>query len=143
MWDLAKRTQVGPPFEGHANSVMSVAFSSDAKYIVSGAHDNTIYVWNVDTSSQWANDNHLNPIGLLSWNSLHHSSLGVPPHFKIRRGWVSCDDLSDLLFWLPSAHRVGFWSPYTKLVISKEQTMLLYEKFVHGANWAECCDIGT
>jgi WD40 repeat protein len=34
--------------EGHTDSVLSVAFSSDGKYIVSGSRDNTICIWDAE-----------------------------------------------------------------------------------------------
>ena len=40
--------QIVKILEGHKGSVMSVAFSSDSKYIASGSHDNTIRIWNVE-----------------------------------------------------------------------------------------------
>ena len=36
-------------FEGHTDSVMSVAFSQDGKHIVSGSWDRTIRVWDALT----------------------------------------------------------------------------------------------
>jgi WD40 repeat protein len=39
-------------FNGHTNTVMSVSFSSDGKYIVSGAQDSTVRVWDTATRIQ-------------------------------------------------------------------------------------------
>ena len=37
---------------GHSGSVYSVAFSPDGKHIVSGATDNTVKVWDVQTGKE-------------------------------------------------------------------------------------------
>ncbi|KAJ7489074.1 hypothetical protein FB451DRAFT_1024017, partial [Mycena latifolia] len=55
----------------------------------------------------------------------------------IDQGWVSFKS-SELLFWLPSPHRIGFWLPHSKLVIGTQQTLLSYKKFVHGTEWTRC-----
>ncbi|KAJ7508945.1 hypothetical protein B0H11DRAFT_1676845, partial [Mycena galericulata] len=51
--------------------------------------------------------------------------------------WVSCNP-SEPLFWLPSHHRIGLWSPHNTLVIGTQQTILSYENFVHGTEWVKC-----
>ncbi|KAJ7461100.1 hypothetical protein FB451DRAFT_991795, partial [Mycena latifolia] len=51
--------------------------------------------------------------------------------------WVSCNPWEPL-FWLPSYHRTGLWSPHTTRVIGRQQTTLSYDKFVHGTDWAQC-----
>ncbi|KAJ7899764.1 hypothetical protein B0H13DRAFT_1622603, partial [Mycena leptocephala] len=50
-------------------------------------------------------------------------------------GWVSCDS-SELLLWVPGPRRNGLWSPRNTLLIGKEQTLLSFENFVHGTQWA-------
>ena len=49
LWDLAARTPLGPPLEGHASAVMSLAFSRDGKTLVSGGDDKMVRVWDVGT----------------------------------------------------------------------------------------------
>ncbi|KAJ7472886.1 hypothetical protein B0H11DRAFT_1344280 [Mycena galericulata] len=61
----------------------------------------------------------------------------VPLQFRIDQGWVSCHP-GELLFWLPTSHRAGFWFPPTTVVISKQQTMFCYDNFVHGTEWTKC-----
>jgi WD40 repeat protein len=39
-------------FEGHSNSVFSVAFSPDGKSVVSGSGVKTVRLWNVATGQQ-------------------------------------------------------------------------------------------
>ena len=39
-------------FSGHTNRVTCVAFSHDGKYVVSGAMDNTVRMWDVSTGKQ-------------------------------------------------------------------------------------------
>ncbi|KAG6329275.1 hypothetical protein ID866_9814 [Astraeus odoratus] len=54
VWDAHTGCQIGSPFEGHTDSVCSVAFSpdDDGRWIVSGSDDNTIRVWDVHNGSQ-------------------------------------------------------------------------------------------
>ncbi len=43
---------MGEPLRGHTDSVLSVAISSDGKYIVSGSADTTIRIWDLETRVQ-------------------------------------------------------------------------------------------
>ncbi|KAJ7106013.1 hypothetical protein C8R44DRAFT_638947, partial [Mycena epipterygia] len=56
---------------------------------------------------------------------------------RIQDGWVSCNS-ADLLFWLPSTLRTGFWTPHTSLVVGQQQILLSYDNFVDGTEWARC-----
>ncbi|PVG01716.1 WD40 repeat-like protein [Serendipita vermifera] len=49
MWNIEAGEVVGGPWKGHTGSVCSLAFSSDAKHVVSGSSDRTIRLWNSDT----------------------------------------------------------------------------------------------
>ncbi|KAJ7254334.1 hypothetical protein B0H12DRAFT_958109, partial [Mycena haematopus] len=51
--------------------------------------------------------------------------------------WLSCRP-SELVVWLPDSLRRGLWSPYNTLVIGKEQTILVFDNFVHGTEWTQC-----
>ena len=44
IWD-AKGNTIGPPLQGHTESVLSVAFSPDSRRIISGSADETIRIW--------------------------------------------------------------------------------------------------
>ena len=46
IWDVATGKERGT-FQGHAEPVMSVAFSPDGKTLASGSADKTIKLWNV------------------------------------------------------------------------------------------------
>jgi WD40 repeat protein len=48
VWDVEKGKTASGPFEGHTDDVLSVAFSPDGKYVVSGSMDETIHVWDAE-----------------------------------------------------------------------------------------------
>ncbi|KAN0085996.1 Quinonprotein alcohol dehydrogenase-like superfamily [Tylopilus felleus] len=49
VWNASTGQCVAGPFQGHTDSVLSVAYSPDGSYIVSSSWDNTIMVWNAST----------------------------------------------------------------------------------------------
>ena len=53
IWNLQDKTQE-TVFQGHTDSVNSVAITSDNKYIVSGGNDNTVRIWNLQDKKQEA-----------------------------------------------------------------------------------------
>ncbi|KAJ7254335.1 WD40-repeat-containing domain protein [Mycena haematopus] len=54
VWDAESGEVVAGPFHGHTNSVNSVAFSPDGKYIVSGSNDRTVCVWDAESGKMVA-----------------------------------------------------------------------------------------
>ncbi|KAL5504957.1 hypothetical protein ACEPAH_7620 [Sanghuangporus vaninii] len=49
VWDTESGQPVGGPLEGHTNWVVSLAYSPDGKYIVSGSYDKTVRIWDAAT----------------------------------------------------------------------------------------------
>ncbi|MFD4433933.1 WD40 repeat domain-containing protein, partial [Nocardia sp. NPDC058497] len=46
-WDMCTGEQIGPPMEGHARMVRSLAISADSRYIVSGSSEQTLRFWDL------------------------------------------------------------------------------------------------
>ncbi|KAJ7323201.1 hypothetical protein DFH08DRAFT_887690 [Mycena albidolilacea] len=106
---------------------------------MSGSSDLTIRVW--DVMSVLNKSSTLPGASISSGHNLLNTLLLKSPsmqlHWQINDGWVSCNPLEPL-FWLPTHHRIGLWSPHTTLVIGRRQSCLSYDKFVHGTDWAQC-----
>ncbi len=47
LWDMETKQQIGQPLADHTDSVNSVVFSPDGKYLFSGSWDKTIIQWDV------------------------------------------------------------------------------------------------
>ncbi len=61
---------IGRPFQGHAHTVLSVAFSPDGRTVVSGSSDGSVRRWSV----------HLESLLEIACEQLqHHSILTHPP----------------------------------------------------------------
>ncbi len=41
-----------PELKGHSESLISVAFSPDGKYLVSGSYDKTLKLWSVESQKE-------------------------------------------------------------------------------------------
>ncbi|MDZ8241553.1 MAG: hypothetical protein RMZ69_31115 [Nostoc sp. ChiQUE01a] len=74
-------------FQGHSNSVFSVAFSPDGRTIVSGSHDKTIKLWDVCTGRQ---------IYTLEGHSSYIHSVAFSPDGKI---FASGSDDKTIKLW--------------------------------------------
>ncbi|KAJ7159010.1 quinon protein alcohol dehydrogenase-like superfamily [Mycena crocata] len=134
LWDAQTKEAVGVPFEGHTDYVRSVAFSPDGKTIVSGADDNTVYLWSTENLEGLGDLCHSN--GMDSAFKTGSDSV-IRNNWRLQAGWI-CSRFSELLLWLPSPNRFGLWTPHTKVVIGKQQTLISFQNCVHGRNWKDC-----
>jgi WD40 repeat protein len=49
LWDMATHEYTGPPFRGHKDYILHMAFSPDGKMLASNSIDGTVILWNVET----------------------------------------------------------------------------------------------
>lgn len=50
LWNIFSEKSI-QTFTGHEKPVMSIAFSSDGKYLISGSLDNTVRIWEINTGN--------------------------------------------------------------------------------------------
>jgi WD40 repeat protein len=73
LYDMASGQMIGLPMYGHANSVISLAFTPDDKLLTSGAQDGTVRIWDTKSGqqfglplqedAQWSNTIDISPDG--------------------------------------------------------------------------------
>ncbi|KAJ7464895.1 hypothetical protein B0H11DRAFT_2050263 [Mycena galericulata] len=145
LWKAETGEALGDPLEGHNGWVTSVAFSPDGRKIVSGSHDQTVRLWNVETrealsDSLLQSDPHqVTSDGKRIMLGSDTVSTNINPIVKwyLDGGWLLSNS-HELLLWLPSPNREGFWTFNTHLVIGRRQTMISFQNSVHGREWKSC-----
>ncbi|KAH9480194.1 Vegetative incompatibility protein HET-E-1 [Psilocybe cubensis] len=106
---------------GHTDIIHSIAFSPDGTRIASGGQDSTIRIMPACAISPTGTESHLN-----------NSSVIDPD------GWIRGEH-NELVLWVPSLHRAGFYRPsFPSLIIGENQFRFDTSKFVHGENWTAC-----
>ncbi|KZP23124.1 prolyl oligopeptidase, partial [Athelia psychrophila] len=151
------------PFEGHTESVRSVALSPDGEHVASGSADQTIRIWNARTGKLVR--------GPFKWHTDSVASVAFSPDGKhlvsgsfdktirifqiptdassqsrelqsytstsyIANGWMQ-NYPTELLFWVPPEYRTGLCQSGDTVVLG-QSTCLDITHFVCGDNWAEC-----
>ena len=145
------------PFTGHTGPINSVAFSPDGQCIVSGSHDQTIYMWNLsnlkrDMSVGFQSDDRqivssedksiyvLDSVikGLITTTQVSFTDQSVIDD----DGWI-CGNNGELLMWIPPLHRLHLNHPSNIWVSGsgRHETHLDLSNFVHGCGWMKCIDL--
>ena len=137
--------------QGHTDSVLSVAFSPDGRHIVSGSHDYTSEVWEVERNIQvnhhlGEHTHHLvafSPANITSSISL--DMINVKENCTDLKhdlylqpdGWIVGSD-GQLLLWVPPSYIPFIWyTPQTHLIISHFPVLELC-RMAHGTAWHQC-----
>ncbi|KAJ7134001.1 WD40-repeat-containing domain protein, partial [Mycena crocata] len=133
VWDVMKGCLACEPFEGHTGEVNSVSFSPDGKHVMSASGDQNIRLWNAPGVAEISP-----PLGTITPTSGPTRAKRVASHWTLQSdGWIYCVS-TDHLLWMPGPCRNGLWSPQNTLVIGRDQTLLDFDNFVHGTEWAMC-----
>lgn len=164
IWDARTSKIVAGPLKGHANPVTSVAFSPDGEHIASGSTDRTIRIWSTRTGKLATAplEGHMDEVTSVSFSSDGHhmvsgsydktvrvfaihasiffpSVQGYGRNSRLENGWMQ-NSPTELLFWVPPAYRAELWRPFSTLVIGQQSARLDLSQFVHGDDWARCCN---
>ncbi|KIM73369.1 hypothetical protein PILCRDRAFT_15275 [Piloderma croceum F 1598] len=143
------------PFEGHTDSVSSVAFSPDGQQIVSGSSDQTVRVWDVkmgeltagswEGHTGWVSSVAFSPNGqqivlgsdektVRMWDA---KDTDIFCNARIIDGWMQGKN-SELMFWIPSYYRIGLQRLNSFILMGKQTIQVDLSQFVHGKSWAQC-----
>ena len=160
MWDAQTGQSVIDPLKGHSDYVVSVAFSSDGRHIVSGSWDKTVRVWDAQRGQKIL---HSSSVSCLSNSSIsntyvvlpvldgnnidvcdsdktipcHSSNASLLNFCHLVGNWIMLSN-NTYLIWLPNHNRSGLLWPRTTTVIGCTPTLLDFKDFVHGMNWSHC-----
>ncbi|PVG01714.1 WD40 repeat-like protein [Serendipita vermifera] len=121
LWRVQHQTDVCE-WKGHANSIRSVAFSSNGAYLVSSSDDLTIRVWDLE----------------LVKGELSRRKDPKVPRCTMEEGWIIGPN-GERLLWIHPLLRPGllFFCDAT-VFPSFMTTKLDFSSFVHGESWSLC-----
>ncbi|CUA72700.1 Notchless protein homolog 1 [Mus musculus] [Rhizoctonia solani] len=147
-------------FKGHTDRIESVQFSPDGTRIVSGSHDNTVHIWDVQTGTSifgplrghtdWVNSVAYSPNGtyvasaswdgtIRIWDTSTKLDLSPVGDWRLDEdGWV-VDKQSQRLVWVPPALRDRLLSPRNTMKIPINRPFRLsFDSALIGEGWADC-----
>ena len=140
---------------GHTGFVLSVTFSHDNIFILSGSSDKSVRIWNTLTgaalyqlnghsdfvrSVAFSHDDvHIvsgsDDKSVRVWNRMHHGVLWT----STINGWIISLSGEDNLMWMPPGIREIMHHPYNTLIISqKGYAHVNFQDCNLGIKWAEC-----
>ena len=164
MWNATTGKTERGPFTGHTDWVRSIAFSQDGQWIVSGASDGTICVWNTTTGAISEGSpfiGHTNVVRSVAFSQdgqriVSGSGDGTIRMWRVTAAERDSDDLTDqsringegwlcgskneLLVWIPQTHRLSLYRPSNIWIAGGHPNQLDLSSFVHGPKWATIID---